>query len=232
MKVRLATYPLGVDERGYRSRRVRLRAGEHKEREPWHSDDVWILGIHMTKFGKHPDKDVVDLAAEAAMGALADGGVTIKDIGVMAAGNLMPATPASARSSRSRSARPGSRCTTWPTPAPPGPPRCARPSWPSRRARSTWAWPSGWRSWPAPDCWPEAPPATTRKTWTPKGRYGAVAPVDGRIGTETMPGVFAQIGMEYGHRYGGHQLRALRPHLGEEPRPLDAEPAGRLPRSG
>ena len=35
------------------------------------------------------------------------------------------------------------------------------------------------------------------------GRYGAVAPVDGRIGTETMPGVFAQVGMEYGHRYGG-----------------------------
>ena len=40
-------------------------------------------------------------------------------------------------------------------------------------------------------------------TWAPKGRYGAVASVDGRIGTETMPGVFAQIGMEYGHRYGG-----------------------------
>ena len=39
--------------------------------------------------------------------------------------------------------------------------------------------------------------------YEPKGRYGAVAPVDGRIGTETMPGVFAQIGMEYGHRYGG-----------------------------
>jgi acetyl-CoA acetyltransferase len=40
-------------------------------------------------------------------------------------------------------------------------------------------------------------------TWTPRGRYGAVAPVDGRIGTEIMPGVFAQIGTEYGHRYGG-----------------------------
>jgi acetyl-CoA acetyltransferase len=40
-------------------------------------------------------------------------------------------------------------------------------------------------------------------SWTPKGRYGAVAPIDGRLGTETMPGVFAQIGMEYGHRYGG-----------------------------
>jgi acetyl-CoA acyltransferase len=40
-------------------------------------------------------------------------------------------------------------------------------------------------------------------TWQPSGRYGAVASVDGRIGTETMPGVFAQIGMEYGHKYGG-----------------------------
>ena len=40
-------------------------------------------------------------------------------------------------------------------------------------------------------------------TWSPSGRFGAVAAVDGRIGTETMPGVFAQIGMEYGHRYGG-----------------------------
>ena len=40
-------------------------------------------------------------------------------------------------------------------------------------------------------------------TWTPSGRYGRSRPIDGRIGTETMPGVFAQIGMEYGHRYGG-----------------------------
>jgi acetyl-CoA acetyltransferase len=40
-------------------------------------------------------------------------------------------------------------------------------------------------------------------TWEPKGRYGAVASVDGRVGTETMPGVFAQVGMEYGHKYGG-----------------------------
>jgi len=40
-------------------------------------------------------------------------------------------------------------------------------------------------------------------TWTPSGRQGAVAPTDGRIGTDAMPGVFAQVGMEYGHRYGG-----------------------------
>jgi acetyl-CoA acetyltransferase len=40
-------------------------------------------------------------------------------------------------------------------------------------------------------------------TWTPSGRYGSVAGTDGRIGTDIMPGVFAQIGMEYGHKYGG-----------------------------
>ncbi|MCP5032461.1 MAG: thiolase family protein, partial [Actinomycetia bacterium] len=53
------------------------------------SDDIWILGIHMTKFGKHPDLDTVDLGAQAVMGALSDGGVTMGDMGIMAAGNLM-----------------------------------------------------------------------------------------------------------------------------------------------
>ena len=53
------------------------------------SENVWILGIHMTKFGKHPDKDIVDLGAEAALAALKDAGVTMKDMGVMASGNLL-----------------------------------------------------------------------------------------------------------------------------------------------
>ena len=49
------------------------------------STDIWILGIHMTKFGKHPDLDIVDLASEAAMAALKDSGLTMKDVGVLAA---------------------------------------------------------------------------------------------------------------------------------------------------
>src|ERR1700689_2750291 len=53
------------------------------------SDDLWILGIHMTKFGKHPEMDLVDLASEAVLGALADGGVGMKDMGVIGAGCLM-----------------------------------------------------------------------------------------------------------------------------------------------
>ena len=53
------------------------------------SEDVWSLGIYRTKCGKRPDDDTVDLAAEAAQHALADAGVTMADIGVLAAGNLM-----------------------------------------------------------------------------------------------------------------------------------------------
>src|SRR5215212_969045 len=53
------------------------------------SDDVWILGIHMIKFGKHADADPVDLGADAVSGALADGGVSMADVQVMGAGNLM-----------------------------------------------------------------------------------------------------------------------------------------------
>ena len=56
------------------------------------SDDIWILGIAMTKFGKHSDKDIVDLGSEAAIAALADAGVTMADIGILAAGNLMGAS--------------------------------------------------------------------------------------------------------------------------------------------
>src|SRR6476661_8976422 len=52
-------------------------------------EDVYILGISMTKFGKHPDKDTVDLASEATMAALADAGVSMKEVGILAAGNLM-----------------------------------------------------------------------------------------------------------------------------------------------
>ena len=51
------------------------------------------------------------------------------------------------------------------------------------------------------------------------GRYGAVAPTDGRIGTDTMPGVFAQIGMEYGHKYGGTSFELFAKISREEPQP-------------
>ncbi|GBD84979.1 acetyl-CoA acetyltransferase [bacterium BMS3Abin02] len=37
--------------------------------------DVYILGIGMTQFGKHPDRDAADLGSEALRGAVADAGI-------------------------------------------------------------------------------------------------------------------------------------------------------------
>src|SRR5436309_1636524 len=54
-------------------------------------DSVWILGASMTKFARYPDKDMVDLGAEAALAALDDGGVKIHDMDVLAVGNLAEA---------------------------------------------------------------------------------------------------------------------------------------------
>ena len=35
-------------------------------------DSVWVLGTHMTKFGRYPDHDAVDLASMSAIAALQD----------------------------------------------------------------------------------------------------------------------------------------------------------------
>jgi hypothetical protein len=58
----------------------------------------------------------------------------------------------------------------------------------------------------------------TAHVWTPSGRYGAVVPTDGRIGTDNMPGVFAQVGMEYGAQVRRCHLRTVRQDQREEPR--------------
>jgi acetyl-CoA acyltransferase len=173
------------------------------------SGDVWILGIHMTKFGKHPDKDTVDLAAEAATGALRDGGVTMKDMGVLAAGNLMAANAGLGQQLQKQIGQTGipvynvaNACATGAT--------ALRTAIMAVKAGETdmglavgveklsgaGLLGGGGR------------PKSDDDTYSPKGRFGSVAPVDGRIGTETMPGVFAQVGMGYlhDHPYAGNQF--------------------------
>jgi acetyl-CoA acyltransferase len=167
------------------------------------SDDVWILGITMTKFGKHPDLDVVDLAAEAAMGALADGGVTMKQMGVLAAGNLMGAGGGIGQALQKQIGQTGipvynvaNACATGATAL-----RTAIMA--VKAGECDYGLAVGVEKLAGAGLLAGGQRKEDSKEWTPRGRFGAVAPIDGRIGTETMPGVFAQIGMEYGHRYGG-----------------------------
>jgi acetyl-CoA acyltransferase len=167
------------------------------------SDDIWILGIYMTKFGKHPELDTVDLAAEAAMSALADAQVSIKDVGVLAAGNLMGAGGGIGQQLQKQIGQTGipvynvsNACATGAT--------ALRTAVMAVKAGETdMGLAVGVEKLAGAGLLAGGRAQSDGKTYEPKGRYGAVVPVDGRIGTETMPGVFAQIGLEYGHRYGG-----------------------------
>jgi len=167
------------------------------------SDDVWILGIHMTKFGKHPDKDVTDLSSEAVLGALADGGVTMKDMGVIGAGNLLGGVGGTGQALQKQLGQTGipvynvaNACATGATAL-----RVAVMAVKSGEADMGLAF--GVEKLSGAGLLSGGTRKEDDSTWTPSGRYGAVAAVDGRIGTDIMPGVFAQIGMEYGHKYGG-----------------------------
>lgn len=53
--------------------------------------DVYVLGVGMIKFGRYPDKDVPQLGGEAALLALKDAGLSIKDIEMLVCGNLFQA---------------------------------------------------------------------------------------------------------------------------------------------
>jgi len=167
------------------------------------SDDLWILGIHMTKFGKHLDKDLVDLAAEAVTGALADGGVTMAEMEVVAAGCLMAANAGMGQQLQKQLGQTGApvynvanACATGATAL-----RVALMSIKAGEADVGLAF--GVEKLAGAGLLSGGSRKDDSDTFAPSGRYGAVAPIDGRIGTEIMPGVFAQIGMEYGHRYGG-----------------------------
>jgi len=166
------------------------------------AENVWILGIHMTKFGKHKDKDLLDLGAEAAIGALQDAGVTIADIGVIGAGNLMGA-PGFGQLLQKQIGQTGvpvfnvtNACATGATAL-----RVAIIAIKAGEADVGLA--VGVEKLAGAGLLTGNARAAEGGHWVRDGRYGAVAALDGRVGTETMPGVFAQIGMEYGHKYGG-----------------------------
>jgi acetyl-CoA acetyltransferase len=53
--------------------------------------NVYVLGTGMIKFGRYPEKTVPELGAEAALIALKDAGINIKDVELFASGNLYQA---------------------------------------------------------------------------------------------------------------------------------------------
>jgi acetyl-CoA acyltransferase len=167
------------------------------------SEDVWILGIYMTKFGKRPLDDIIDIAAEAALGALRDADVTIKDIDVLAAGNLRGPGGSMGQRLQKQIGQTGiptfnvtNACATGATAL-----RVAIMA--IKAGEADMGLVVGAEKLAGAGLLTGVSARSEREDWAPDGRFGEVTGLDGRVGTETMPGVFAQVGMEYGYKYGG-----------------------------
>ena len=165
------------------------------------ADNVWILGISMTKFGKHPDKDIVDLASEAALAALADGGVAMADMQLLVWGAAMGGSMGQMLQKQiGQTGIPvynvANACATGAT--------ALRTTIMAIKAgEADFGLAVGAEKLAGAGLLAGGSRSPDSPTWQPHGRQGAVTALDGRVGTETMPGVFAQVGMEYGYRNGG-----------------------------
>ena len=168
------------------------------------SESVWVLGAAMTKIGRYPDKDLIDLGAEAALDALDDAGVSMRDMQVMGVGNMFQAMAGLGHSIQQQIGQTGipvynvvSACATG-----------------AVAVRTVYL------SILAGECdmglavgceqmgkmgllGPGGQAKAERHVYEPAGRYGSVMPVEGILGTTLMPGVFAQAGMEYAYEHDG-----------------------------
>jgi acetyl-CoA acyltransferase len=167
-------------------------------------ESVWVLGAAMTKIGRYPDRDVVDLASEAALDALDDAGVTIFDMDVLASGNMFNAMGGVGQQIQQQIGQTGipvynvvNACATGAT--------AVRTVYLSIAAGESdmgiaigseqmgkmGLLGSGGRT------------KAERHVFEPSGRYGSVMGVDGILGSNTMPAVFAQAGQEYAYEHDG-----------------------------
>ncbi len=168
------------------------------------SDTVWIIGASMTKFGRYPDKDVVDLGSEAALAALADSGKTIFDMDLMAVGNLYEANGMVGQRIQKQIGQTGIPCYNTANACATGASavRIAHTAIKAGEARMAIA--VGVEQMGKSGLLGGAGRAKgDRKVFEPSGRYGAVMSPEGVLGTGIMPGVFAQAGMEYARQHDG-----------------------------
>lgn len=166
------------------------------------SGDVWIIGTSMTPFGRFADKDLIDLAAEAALAALKDADSAIADIGVLAVGNVYEANSHNGQRLQKQIGQTGipvynvvNACATGATAV-----RVALLSIAAGEADTALA--VGVEKMGKMGMLGGAAKGRdAKKQYLPKGRYGSVTKTEGVLGTGLMPGVFAQAGTEYAMKH-------------------------------
>ncbi|MGV9949843.1 thiolase family protein [Rhodococcus aetherivorans] len=166
------------------------------------SDSIWIVGTSMTRFGRFPDLDLMDLASTAALDALSDASLTMRDIGVLAMGNVYEANSHNGQRLQKQIGQTGipvynvvNACATGATAV-----RVAMMA--IKAGECDVAMAVGVEKMGKMGMLGGAKAKGAKKVYTPSGRYGAVVKTEGLLGTGLMPGVFAQAGTEYALEHG------------------------------
>ena len=162
---------------------------------------IWLIGVSMTKFGRYPDKTAYDLGAEAALAALDDAGVEVADLDIFAAGSVNQARGYPAQSIQKLIGQTGipafnvlNACATGATAV-----RVVHQA--IKAGEATIGLAVGCEQMGKMGLLGGPPSAV--QTFTPRGRDGAVMPLEGVLGTGLMPGIFAQAGMRYAAAHDG-----------------------------
>jgi acetyl-CoA acetyltransferase len=153
------------------------------------SENVYVIGTGMTRFGRYPDRTVPQLGAEACHLALDDCGLTIHDIQALYSGNLLQASAMVGQRILQEIGQTGipvvncaNACATGAT--------AFREAWMSVRAGAY-----------------DVVLAVGTEQMGKAGLLGGPGggsgiPREGLLGSGLMPAVFAEAGMEHARRYG------------------------------
>ncbi len=166
------------------------------------SENVWIIGTSMTKFGRFPELDLLDLASTAALDALAAAGQSMADMGMLTMGNVYEANSHNGQRLQKQIGQTGipvynvvNACATGATAV-----RVAMMGIKSGECDMALA--VGVEKMGKMGLLGGAAKPGEKRVYTPKGRYGSVMKTEGLLGTGIMPGVFAQAGTEYALKHG------------------------------
>jgi acetyl-CoA acetyltransferase len=151
--------------------------------------DVYVVGIDMIKFGRFPETSVPRLGAQAALMALDDAGLNIKDMEALYSGNLGQAAAMVGQRILAEIGQTGIPVVN-----------CANAC-----ATGATAFREGWMSikagvYDAVLC--VGTEQMGRGLLGGGGGGGKGIPTEGLLGSGTMPAVFAEAGMEHTRKYG------------------------------
>ena len=159
-------------------------------------DDIWILGVSMTRFGRFGDLDLVSLGSEAAVAALRDADIGMADVDFIACGNLQGPGRVGQRIQKQigQTGVPvfnvANACATGAT--------AVRAGYLAIKAgEADMALAVGVEKLSGAGLLAGNTAVETPERWEPSGSLGAVGPTDGHLGTDTMAGLFAMVGQAY-----------------------------------